>query len=89
MPNHCRNLWQHRSHVLAPLAKFTSQNMLCEWEKEWQKALEETKRVTVKETILAFPEFSELLHAGADTSDTALGAVVMQLDNPLLSAPEK
>ena len=80
MVNYYRDMWQRRSHVLAPLTKLTGKGVPYKWEKEQEQAFQEIKRIMSKETILAFPDFSKPFHVYTDASNIALGAVIMQDD---------
>ena len=51
MVNYYRDMWQRRSHILAPLTKLTGKGTPYVWGKEQQKAFEEIKRVMARETI--------------------------------------
>ena len=83
MVNYYRDMWQRRSHVLAPLTKLVGKKTPFKWEAEQQKAFDEIKRIMAKETILAYPDFSKPFHIYTDASNTQLGAVIMQEDKPL------
>ena len=83
MVNHCRDSWQQRSHILAPLNALASPKKPWKWTKECQMAFEEMKRVVSHETLLTFPDFNEEFHVHTDASDYQLGAVVMQKGRPL------
>ena len=83
MVNYYRDMWQRRSHVLAPLTKLTGKNTPYVWGKEQQKAFEDIRMTMARETILAFPDFTKPFHIYTDASNIALGAVIMQEDRPL------
>ncbi len=83
MVNYYRDMWQRRSHILAPLTKLVGKGVKFTWDKEQQKAFDEIKRVMSKETILAYPDFKKPFHIYTDASNTQLGAVIMQEDKPL------
>jgi hypothetical protein len=59
MVNYYRDMWQRRSHILAPLNKLTGKGVPYTWGPEQDQAFKEIKRVMAKETILAFPDFNK------------------------------
>ena len=83
MVNHCRDLWQKRSHILKPLNALSSPNKPWKWTEACEEAFQEMKRVVSHETLLTFPDFNEVFHVYIDASDYQLGAVIMQKGKPL------
>ena len=83
MVNYYRDMWQKRSHILAPLTKLCSPKSKFIWEKEQQEAFEHIKKVISREVMLSFPDFSKEFHIYTDASDYQLGGVIMQEDKPL------
>ena len=83
MVNYYRDMWQKRSHILAPLTGMVSEVATWKWDKEQQQAFEEMKRVISQETLLTFPDFEKPFHIYTDASNYQLGAVIMQNDKPL------
>ncbi len=53
------------------------------WHDKEQKAFEDIKTIISRETLLAYPDFSNDFHIYTDSSDNQLGAVIMQYDCPL------
>ena len=53
-------MWRNKSHLLVPFTLLTG-NTLFEWEETHQKAFDEIKEITSKETMLHDPN-NELLH---------------------------
>ena len=45
MVNFYRDMWLHRSHIMAPLTALTSVKRKWKWEKEHQDAFEATKKI--------------------------------------------
>ena len=53
--NYHRDVWVHRSHVLAPLAHLTSNKVKWNWGPKQSAAFAMAKRIIAKETMLAYP----------------------------------
>jgi hypothetical protein len=83
MINYYRDMWQKRSHMLAPLTGLVSPLVKYKWGKEQQEAFEEVKQKVSQETLLAFPDFEKEFHVYTDASNKQLGAVIMQEGKPL------
>ena len=81
--NYYRDMWVHRSDLLAPLSKLTSTNVPWKWTEVEQKAFEKVKKIISKETLLSFPDFSKPFEIHTDASHTQLGAVVSQDNKPI------
>ncbi len=81
--NFYRDMWIRRSHVLAPLAKLTSKTTKWKWGDEEQQAFDTMKRIIAKETLLAYPDFSQPFTIHTDASHTQLGAVISQNGKPI------
>ena len=83
MVNYYRDLWPQRSHILAPLSALISSKVPYKWEPVHQKAFEAAKRMVLRDTMLAYPDFSKPFHIYTDASDYQLGGVIMQDNKPL------
>ena len=83
MVNYYRDMWQRRSHILAPLTALTSKKVKWKWGTEEQQAFDECKRIISQETILAFPNFELPFHIYTDSSNYQLGATIIQADRPI------
>jgi hypothetical protein len=81
--NYYRDMWVRRSDVLAPLSKLTSKTTPWHWTNEEQKAFETMKRIISRETLLAYPDFSQPFIIHTDASHTQLGAVISQNEKPI------
>ena len=81
--NYYRDMWRHRSHVLAPLTQLTSKNVKWRWTVKEQYAFEEAKKIVSKEAILAFPDFTQEFVIYTDASKLQLGGVITQNGKPL------
>jgi hypothetical protein len=69
MINYYRDIWQKRSHMLAPLTGLVSPLVKYKWGEEQPKVFDEIKQKVSQETLLA--------------SNKQLGAVIMQEEKPL------
>ena len=88
-----RDLWNKRSHILAPLTSLVGEcgknkNSKTKAKKfKWlpihQQAFDEMKRVVSREVTLAYPDFSKPFVLYTDASDYQLGAVITQDGKPL------
>ena len=83
MVNHYRDMWARRSDILAPLSELTSKKAIFKWLPKHQQAFDEMKKIIARETILAFPDFSQPFHIHTDASDVQMGAVISQNDKPI------
>ena len=83
MINFYRDMWRHRSHILAPLARLTSKKTKWEWTNEHTSAFKAMKESIARDVILAYPDFSKKFTIFTDASDFQLGAVIMQENKPL------
>jgi len=87
--NYYRDMWVRRSHALAPLAALTSKTTKWKWEPQHQKAFAMAKRIIVKETLLAYPNFNKPFQIHTDASHYQLGAVVSQDGKPIAFCSRK
>ena len=83
MVNYYRDMWQGRSHILAPLSKLASPTIPWKWDKEQQQAFESIKKRITEKALLVFPDFDKPFHIYTDASKKQLGAVIMQDRKPL------
>jgi transposase InsO family protein len=83
MVNYYRDMWKHRSHVLAPLTSLTSINIPWKWGEEQSKAFKNAKQILSTEVLLAFPVFDKPFTIHTDASHRQLGAVISQDDRPI------
>jgi RNase H-like domain found in reverse transcriptase len=81
--NYYCDMWIRRSEVLAPLSKLTSKTAKWQWTDMEQKAFEMMKRVILRETLLAYPDFTKPFIIHTDASHTQLGAVISQDNCPI------
>jgi hypothetical protein len=78
MINYYRDMWQKRSHMLAPPTGLVSPLVKYKWGEEQQKTFDEITQKVSQETLLAFPYFEKEFHVYTDASNKQLGAVIMQ-----------
>jgi hypothetical protein len=78
MINYYRDMWQKRSHMLAPLTGLVSPRVQYKWGPEQQKAFDEIKQKVSQETLLAFPDIEKEFYVYTDASHKQLGAFIMQ-----------
>jgi hypothetical protein len=57
MINYYKDMWQKRSHMLAPLTGLVSPLVKYKLGTEQQKTFDEIKHKVSQETLLAFPDF--------------------------------
>ena len=68
MVNYYRDMWQKRSHILAPLTSLTGKDTKWKWTKECSHAFDAIKREIARETLLNFPDFNKEFHIYTDAS---------------------
>jgi hypothetical protein len=66
MINYYRNMWQNKSHMLAPLTGLVSPLVKYNWGEEQQKTFDEIKQKVSQETLLTFPDFEKEFHVYTD-----------------------
>jgi hypothetical protein len=91
MVNYYKDMWRHRSHLLAPLTDLTSnkdgtvgkKRGPIKWETVHQEAFDKIKQVIIDDVMLSFPDFNKPFEIHTDASDFQLGAVIMQERKPV------
>ncbi|CAJ1959749.1 unnamed protein product [Cylindrotheca closterium] len=86
MLNYYRDMWEKRSHMLAPfteLIKSSKKGRPLIWKQEHTEAFKHVKRVIAKDTMLAFPDFSKPFTIHTDARDFQLGGVISQEGKPI------
>jgi hypothetical protein len=77
-----RDMFQRRSHLLAPLTAQVGKKKL-DWNLECDTAFKTIKALIAKEAFLQYPDHNKPFHIYADASDYQLGSVIMQDDKPI------
>ena len=91
MVNYYKDMWRHRSHLLAPLTDLTAnkdgttgkKRGPIKWEKVHQDAFDTIKQIITDDVMLSFPDFNKPFEIHTDASDYQLGAVIMQERKPI------
>ncbi|MGH7974221.1 MAG: reverse transcriptase/ribonuclease H family protein, partial [bacterium] len=83
--NYYRDMWRHRSDLLAPLSTMTSKNVRWKWTQDAQDAFDKIKRIVCQDVLLSYPDFSKPFHIYTDASGSQLGAVITQESNTPLA----
>ncbi len=88
--NYYRDMWPHRSHIMAPLTSQTGAQKKGSkpvdkfiWTDEMQEAFDKTKALIATDTMSAYPDHNEKFDIYTDASDYQLGAVIMQKGRPV------
>ena len=81
--NFYRDITLRRSEILAPLTALTSSKVPFKWQPVHQKAFDKMKMAISQYTTLQYPDFSKPFHIHTDASDTQLGSVISQNDQPI------
>ena len=79
--NYHRKLVKDFAEVAKPLYGLTSKGLKFTWEKEHEDALQLLKTRLLQAPILAFPKFRHPFLIDTDASETALGAVLSQIND--------
>ena len=81
--NYYRDMWMHRSHILAPLNALNQKETKWRWGEVKQRAFDNMKQVIAKETLLHYPDFSKPFEIHTDASKYQIGAVITQDNKPI------
>ena len=82
MVQYYHDLWPKRSEIFPLLMELTkvgpTKNGPTEWTPACTEAFQQMKAIIAKDTILAYPHFSNNFTIHTDASDVQLGALIMQ-----------
>lgn len=81
--NYYRDMWRHRSEILAPLSRLTSKKVKWKWTEVEQNAFDRIKKVITRDVLLSYPNFSETFIIHTDASAEQLGSVISQNGKPI------
>ena len=76
-------MWVHRSEILAPLTRLSSEKVEFRWTDIEQTAFETIKTIVGREVLLSYPDFSQPFHIHMDASKMQLGSVISQDKKPI------
>lgn len=62
---------------------FASKNVKFEWKDDCQTAFDKLKEALVSSSVLAYPDFTLPFQLDTDASDTGVGAVLSQVQQPV------
>ena len=99
MVQYYRDIWEKRSHTLAPLTDLVGElgtgstlnkngkrkrdSKKFTWRQEHEIAFKDLKKMIAREIILAYPDFNKKFVIYTDASDRQLGGVITQDNMPL------
>merc|ERR1712115_674339 len=61
----------------------TSSNVKFEWKEKQEEAFSKMKKIMVRETLLAFPDFNKTFEIHIDASKIQLGGIISQDNTPI------
>ena len=77
-----RDMWPHRSHILAPLTELTG-NVPFVWTERHQHAFDQMRSLLAEDALLRYPDHNLPFHLYTDASDYQLGSVIQQEGVPV------
>jgi hypothetical protein len=89
MVNYYRDMWPHRSHILAPITVKTGtpkkgvKPPAFQWTPDMQKACDQMKALMAANVLCAYPDHNKPFHIFTDAYNYQLGACIMQDDKPV------
>jgi hypothetical protein len=88
-PSFFRDMWPHRSRILAPITAKTGTPKKgvkappFEWTPETQKAFDQMNALMAADALCVYPDHNKPFKIYTDTSNYQLGACLMQDDRPV------
>ena len=78
-------MWQHRSHLLAPLTELTKIKHKKDfvWNSTHEQAFQNIKLALKRDVMLSYPDFTIPFYIYTDASDYQLGSVIQQNNKPI------
>ena len=96
MVQYYRDIWEKRSHLLAPLTDLVGECGVTKetkrkktkkkpwyWADRHQSAFDDIKAIMAREVMLAYPDYEEPFEVYTDASSRQLGAVIVQNNRPI------
>ncbi|KAL2252791.1 UNVERIFIED_CONTAM: Retrovirus-related Pol polyprotein from transposon gypsy [Sesamum indicum] len=83
LANYYRRLVKGYSEIARPLTDLLKKTETWNWTPQFQVAFDNLKKAIVTDPVLALPDMSKPFVVGTDTSDFALGGVLMQDGHPV------
>ncbi|KAL9252827.1 Retrovirus-related Pol polyprotein from transposon 17.6-like protein [Drosera capensis] len=81
--NYYRRFIKGYSSLAAPLTDLLKKNKTWDWDTRCQQAFNALKEAVMEEPVLALPDHTKSYEVQSDTSDFAIGGVLMQDGHPL------
>lgn len=78
-----RDMFRHRSTILAPITKLASKNVKFEWGPEQQTAFDQMKALISEDVLLRYPDPNQPFDIHPDASTYQLGSVIKQHGHPV------
>lgn len=83
LANYYRKFIKGYSAIVAPLTDLLKKNRTWFWDGKCQAAFEKLKEAVIQEPVLVLPDHTKPYEVQTDTSDFALGGVLIQEGHPI------